>query len=42
MLRTIEKNGGIVENVVSGPDLDKPERRYWIEASRASVRQLLR
>jgi predicted acetyltransferase len=31
-IRTIEKNGGILENVVSGPDLDKPKRRYWIDA----------
>lgn len=30
-IRTIEKNGGILENVVSGPDLDRPKRRYWIE-----------
>jgi predicted acetyltransferase len=30
-IRTIEKNGGILENVVSGPDLDVPKRRYWIE-----------
>jgi predicted acetyltransferase len=30
-IRTIEKNGGILENVVIGPDLDKPIRRYWIE-----------
>ena len=30
-IRTIEKNGGILENVVNGPDLDKPKRRYWIE-----------
>lgn len=29
-IRTIEKNGGILENVVSGPDLT-PKRRYWIE-----------
>jgi predicted acetyltransferase len=29
-IRTIEKNGGILENVVSGPDL-KPKRRYWID-----------
>jgi predicted acetyltransferase len=29
-IRTIEKNGGALENVVSGPDLDKPKRRYWI------------
>jgi predicted acetyltransferase len=31
-IRTIEKNGGVLENVVSGSDLDKPKRRYWIEA----------
>lgn len=31
-IKTIEKNGGILENIVSGPDLDKPKRRYWIEA----------
>ena len=30
-IRTIEKNGGILENVVDGPDLAKPKRRYWIE-----------
>jgi predicted acetyltransferase len=30
-IRTIEKNGGILENIVSGPDLVKPTRRYWIE-----------
>jgi predicted acetyltransferase len=38
-IRTIERNGGILENVISGPDLDKPKRRYWIEGSRASVAQ---
>jgi predicted acetyltransferase len=31
-IRTIEKNGGILENVVSEADLDKPVRRHWIEA----------
>jgi predicted acetyltransferase len=30
-IRTIEKNGGVLENVVEAPDLDKPLRRYWIE-----------
>jgi predicted acetyltransferase len=30
-IRTIEKNGGVLENVVDGPDLDKPVRRYWID-----------
>ena len=29
-IRTIEKNGGILEDVVSGTDLEKPKRRYWI------------
>jgi predicted acetyltransferase len=29
-IRTIEKNGGVLENVVTGPDLLKPKRRYWI------------
>jgi predicted acetyltransferase len=32
-IRTIEKNGGILENIISDPDLDKPKRRYWIAAS---------
>jgi len=31
-IRTIEKNGAILENVITGPDLVKPKRRYWIEA----------
>jgi predicted acetyltransferase len=30
-IRTIEKNGGVLENIVMGPDLEKPKRRYWIE-----------
>jgi predicted acetyltransferase len=30
-IRTIEKNGGILEDIVSGPDLERPKRRYWIE-----------
>lgn len=29
--RTIEKCGGLLEDVVDGPDLEKPKRRYWIE-----------
>ena len=32
-IRTIEKNGGVLENVVTGPDLDTPKRRYWIDTS---------
>ncbi len=31
-IRTIEKNGGVLENVVTGPDLVKPKRSYWIDA----------
>jgi predicted acetyltransferase len=31
-IRTIERNGGILEDVIIGPDLDKPQRRYWIDA----------
>lgn len=30
-IRTIEKGGGKLENVITGPDLLKPKRRYWIE-----------
>ena len=32
-IKTIEKNGGVLENVVDGPDLGTPKRRYWITAS---------
>jgi predicted acetyltransferase len=31
-IRAIESNGGVLENIVTGPDLDKPKRRYWIDA----------
>ena len=31
-IRTIEKNGGVLENVVTEPGLEKPKRRYWIDA----------
>ena len=33
-IKTIESNGGVLESVVSGPDLDKPKRRYRIDARR--------
>jgi predicted acetyltransferase len=36
-IRTIEHNGGVLEDVVSGSDADKPKRRYWID-----TRQLVR
>jgi predicted acetyltransferase len=32
-IRTIEKNGGQLENVISSADLEKPKRRYWIATS---------
>jgi predicted acetyltransferase len=31
-IKAIERNGGVLENVVAGPDLAKPKRRYWIDA----------
>jgi predicted acetyltransferase len=36
-IRVIEKNGGVLENVVSGPDLMKPKRRYWIATAGEAV-----
>ncbi len=30
-IKTIERNGGLLEGVVDGPDLPKPIRRYWID-----------
>lgn len=33
-IRTIEKNGGILENIVRASDIPKPKRRYWIDMSR--------
>jgi predicted acetyltransferase len=30
-IKTIEKNGGVLENIVGGSAVDKPKRRYWIE-----------
>jgi predicted acetyltransferase len=35
-IKTIEKNGGALEGVISGPDLDKPKRRYWIDTWRGA------
>lgn len=29
--RVIEKHGGVLENVVTGPDLPIAKRRYWIQ-----------
>ena len=30
-IRTIEKNRGLFESVVTAPDDDRPKRRYWID-----------
>jgi predicted acetyltransferase len=29
-IKTIEKNGGVFESIVTAPDGDIPKRRYWI------------
>ena len=29
-IKTIEKNGGVLESIVTAPDDDKPKRCYWI------------
>jgi predicted acetyltransferase len=34
--RVIEKNGGVFEGKVEGPDLTIPKRRYWIDLSRGN------
>jgi predicted acetyltransferase len=33
-IRTIEKNGGVIENTVTGSDLATPKRRYWVDLPR--------
>jgi len=32
-IRVIERNGGVMENVVTEPGLQAPKRRYWIDTS---------
>lgn len=29
-IKTIEKNGGVLDSIVTGRDGDTPKRRYWI------------
>jgi predicted acetyltransferase len=36
-IKTIENNGGVLEEVVSGGDLDAPKRRYWIDIGRQHI-----
>ena len=33
-IKTIENNGGVLEDVVIGQDVDKRKRRYWIDVGR--------
>ena len=33
-IKTIEKNGGVLDAIVTGPDADRPTRRYWIATER--------
>jgi predicted acetyltransferase len=33
-IRTIKRCGGVLENIVTGPDLKVPKRRYWIEVEK--------
>ena len=30
-IRTIEKNGGVLESIVADPEMTTPKRRYWID-----------
>jgi predicted acetyltransferase len=36
-IRTIEKNDGVLEEIVSGPDLGAPKRHYWIDTRRSGA-----
>jgi predicted acetyltransferase len=34
-IRAIERNGGILQDVVAGADTGPPKRRYWIDTTRS-------
>jgi len=36
-IKTIENNGGVLEDVITAPDLDTATRRYWLETPRINV-----
>ena len=36
-IKTIEKNGGVLESIVAGPDGATPKRRYWIATADQGV-----
>ena len=38
-IRTIEKNGGVLEAIADGPGLNSSKRRYWIETGGHSARR---
>ncbi len=38
-MKVIEKNGGILENIVSGDEIDIPKRRYWITIEKPSMNE---
>ena len=38
-IRTIERNGGTLENVVAGPDSGPSTRRYWIDTRGSLTRR---
>jgi len=33
-IKTIEKNGGVLDSIITGPDDERPTRRYWIATER--------
>ena len=37
--RTIEKNGGVLEDVITHPDVPKAKRRYWIDTDAVIARE---
>ena len=36
-IRTIEKNGGVLESVVADPEMATPKRRYWIDTAASAL-----
>ncbi|WP_239491040.1 GNAT family N-acetyltransferase [Luteitalea sp. TBR-22] len=38
-IRVIEKNGGVLENIIEGTELRAPKRRYWIDTPPAPRRR---
>jgi predicted acetyltransferase len=36
-IKAIEKNGGVLEEIVDDPGMNKPKRRYWIDARQVPI-----